>query len=48
MQWDYGKFILKTISLDYEPELSMSDSQLGCTSLTICSKKTRARSLIVK
>ena len=38
MQWDYGKFILK--QLDYSPSFSMSDSQL-------CSKKTRARSLIV-
>ena len=27
MQWDYGKFILK--QLDYEPEFSTSDSQLG-------------------
>ena len=27
MQWDCGKFILK--QLDYEPEFSTSDSQLG-------------------
>ena len=46
MQWDYGKCILK--QLDYSPSFSTSDSQLGCASLTICSQKTRARSLIVK
>ena len=46
MQWDYGKFILK--QLDYSPSFSASDNQLGCASLTICSLKTRARSLIVK
>ena len=45
MQWDYGKFILK--QLDYSPSFSTSDSQLGCASLTICSKKTQAHSLIV-
>ena len=46
MQWDCGKFILK--QLDYSPSFSTSDSQRGCASLTICSYKTRARSLIVK
>ena len=40
-----SKFILK--QLDYLPSFSTSDSQLGCASLTICSYKTRARSLIV-
>ena len=35
IQWDYGKYILK--QLDYSPLFSMSDSQLGCASLTICS-----------
>ena len=39
------KFILK--QLDYSPSFSTSDSRLGCASLTICSQKTRARSLIV-
>ena len=38
-------FLLK--QLDYKPEFSMSDSQLGCASLTIRSQKTRACSLIV-
>ena len=42
----YGKYILK--QLDYAPSFSTSDSQLGCAWLTICSWKTRARSLIVK
>ena len=46
MQYDYGKFILK--QLDYSPEISTSDSQRGAASLTVCSYKTRARSLIVK
>ena len=41
-----SKFILK--QLDYSPSFSTSDSQLGCASLTMCSYKTRARSLIVK
>ena len=45
MQLGYGKFILK--QLDYSPSFSTSDSQLGCASLTICSKQTRAGSLIV-
>ena len=27
MQWDYGKFVLK--ELDYEPQFSKNDSQLG-------------------
>ena len=40
-----SKFILK--QLDYSPSFSTSDSQLGCASLTICSQKARARSLIV-
>ena len=39
------EFLLK--QLDYKPEFSMSDSQLGCASLTIRSQKTRACSLIV-
>ena len=34
-------FILK--QLDNLPSLSMSDSQLGCASLTICSQTTRPR-----
>ena len=46
MQWDYGKFILK--QLEYSPSFSTSDSHwLGCASWTICSQKTRVRSLIV-
>ena len=40
-----SKFILK--QLDYSPSFSTSDSQLGCATLTICSWKTRASSLIV-
>lgn len=34
--------------LEYLPSFSMSDNQLGYTSLTISSKKTHAHHLIVK
>ena len=40
-----SKFILK--QLDYSPSFSTSDSRRGCASWSICSWKTRARSLIV-